>query len=149
MADIYAILIFQSIQEIMSINLNPIQLIIERGEDGLYWGRTNIDDNLLTENAATVEELEVKIRQLIYDFHGIEPENVVFEVEYDLETFFEEFDFLNISKIAKQAGINSSLMRQYASGTKHPGQKQVKKIEEAIRSLGQRLSEVTFTHYSV
>jgi len=118
------------------------KLIIEKGEDGQYWGRVSIDDDLLVESGATQEELEQKMRQLVNEFHGIKPDTLVWEVEYDLQAFFEKFDFLKISKIAELSGINSSLMRQYATGIKNPATKQVKKIEEAVRQLGQQLSEV-------
>lgn len=126
-----------------------IQLIVEKGDDGQYWGRCSIGDDLLTESAASIEELETQMRQIIYDFHGIEPVNIVFEVEYDLGAFFEQFDFLKISRVAEQADINSSLMRQYATGAKYPGQKQVKKIEQAIHDLGQRLLDVSLAYESV
>ncbi|MCU0340597.1 MAG: hypothetical protein MUE30_11990 [Spirosomaceae bacterium] len=126
-----------------------IRLIVEKGEDGQYWGRCNIDDDLLVESAANQEELEAKMQQLAYEFYGVNPETIVWEVEYDLQTFFESFDYLKISKIAELADINSSLVRQYASGIKYPSAKQVKKLEGAIRQLGQRLTEVTLAHESV
>lgn len=123
--------------------MNIRKLTIEKSDDGLLWGRTYEEDNLITDSAASEEELVAQMKQLLYDFHGIEPENVVFEVEYDLEAFFEHFDFLKITKIAEVAGINGSLMRQYATGRKYPGKKQTEKIENAVRILGQKMSKVS------
>ena len=40
-------------------------------------------------------------------------EQVRFSFKYDLVSFFDYFSFLNVSEIAKKAGINPSLMRQY------------------------------------
>jgi hypothetical protein len=40
--------------------------------------------------------------------------------QYDLQTFFEEHDYLKVSSIAKHAGLNPGLVRQYSSGVKHP-----------------------------
>ncbi len=123
--------------------MNNRTLTIEKSDDGHLWGRTYEEDNLISDSATNEEELVAQMKQLLYDFHGIEPETVVFEVEYDLEAFFEHFDFLKITKIAEVAGINGSLMRQYATGSKYPGKKQTEKIENAVRMLGQKMSKVS------
>ena len=39
---------------------------------------------------------------------------------YDLPSFFNDFDFINVSKFAQYAGINESKMRQYKSGSSYP-----------------------------
>ncbi len=50
---------------------------------------------------------------------------------------------LNISSIAKRAGMNPGLLRQYASGVKHPSREQAKKIEDSIHKIANELREVT------
>jgi hypothetical protein len=55
--------------------------------------------------------------------------------QYDLQTFFEEHDYLKVSSIAKHAGLNPGLVRQYSSGVKHPSAEQAKKIELTIHKL--------------
>ena len=87
--------------------------------------------------------MEAQIKQLIKELHGIEPDTIEFEVEYDLEAFFQKFDFLKITGIARESEINESLMRQYATGKKYPAKKQVERIEAAIRKLGESLSKIT------
>jgi len=69
-------------------------------------------------------------------------EEVQFEYAYDLTVFFEQFNFLNQSKIAELAGINPGLIRQYSSGHKLPSKEQVTKIENAIRELANKLKSV-------
>jgi transcriptional regulator with XRE-family HTH domain len=59
-----------------------------------------------------------------------------------LSVFFESFDMLKISSVAGKAGINASLMRQYASGIKNPSRQQVAKIEKTLHRLGAALSQV-------
>jgi hypothetical protein len=49
---------------------------------------------------------------------------------------------LKISSVAGKAGINASLMRQYASGIKNPSRQQVAKIEKTLHRLGAALSQV-------
>ena len=117
-----------------------INLIIEKSEDGKLWGRVDFRNNLMTDFAATVEMLEKKMRKLIKDFHDVD---AVFDHSYDVSAFFENFDFLNQTKIADLSGINPSLLRQYASGVKHPSVQQAKKIEMVIHKLAKELKSVS------
>lgn len=80
------------------------------------------------------------ILKALVNFEGIT--DIEFEYAYDLTIFFEEFDFLNQSKIAELAGINPGLIRQYSSGHKQPSMEQVAKIEKAIRGMAEKLSSV-------
>jgi hypothetical protein len=64
---------------------------------------------------------------------------VEFDYHYDVSAFFENFDFLKQTKIAELSGINTGLLRQYASGVKHPSPTQAKKIEIAIHKLAKEL----------
>ena len=121
--------------------MQKISLIIERGEDSKLWGRVNFDDNLLTDYANNIPALERKMKKLLKDFHEVS--NVEFEHLYDVSVFFENFNFLKQTKIAELAGINSSLLRQYASGIKHPSPEQAKKIEVAIHQLAKDMEAVS------
>ena len=116
-----------------------IQLILEKDGDKL-WGRISYDDNLIVDSATNLQAIEKKLRKALKDFHKIE--EVKFEYAYDLTVFFEEFNFLNQSKIAELSGINASLLRQYASGVKNPSEVQAKKIQATIRNLAMRLKNV-------
>jgi hypothetical protein len=116
-----------------------VQLILEK-EGGKLWGRVSHDENLIVDSATTLQALEKKFRKLLKDFHQVE--DVKFEYAYGLTVFFEEFNFLNQSKIAELSGINASLLRQYASGVKNPSELQAKKIQTAIRGLASRLKNV-------
>jgi len=117
-----------------------ITLIVETGKASL-WGRIHYDDNLIVDEAATVEELQSKMRTLLLDFHDLDPKSYDFRIEYDLTVFFEKFDFLKITKVAELSGINGSLLRQYATGKKYPSAKQAAKIESAIKELANHLAE--------
>ena len=78
------------------------------------------------------EDKEKKLGYVPEEFNDIE---VVFR--YDISTLFEQFDFLNVSKFAKFAGINASKMRQYVSGAVTPGVKNSKKISDALKKVGE------------
>ncbi len=119
-----------------------IELIIEKGEEGL-WGTVTYNDNLITDQAPTLPELEDQIKTHLQEFENANPETIAFEHTYDVFALFQEFDFLNISKVAKYAEINAGLLRQYASGVKHPSLNQAKKIEETLHRLAAQMQKIS------
>lgn len=87
---------------------------------------------------------------------GIRWENLDEDLSYD--GFFhekpEEDQFIstfknlygiNISAIARRAGISQSLMAAYISGIKKPSLKRKKEIEAILHELGKELNEVQLT----
>mgnify|MGYP001670862940 CR=1 FL=1 len=64
----------------------------------------------------------------------------------DLWAFFDKFP-MNATLVAKQIGINASLMRQYIAGQKQPSKKRVEQIQEGIRSIGKQLSDISLVRY--
>ena len=75
---------------------------------------------------------------------GEEVPELEFTYKYDLQSFFDYFSFLNVSKVAEIAGINPSLMRQYVSGVANAGQKQYDKVSVAVKKIARELAESTF-----
>jgi len=67
-----------------------------------------------------------------------------FEYDYrlDIRDFFSLFTPVKQTAVAMKAGINPSLLRQYARGIKHPSLEQAKKIETAIHQLGRELLRI-------
>lgn len=115
------------------------QLIVERG-DGELWGRITIKGNLIVDSAKNLESLKKKIKSLALDFENVDI--IEFEVTYDLISFFEQYAYLNVSEIAKKAGISPAMMLHYTSGTKFPSAERVKQIESAIKEIGRELTKV-------
>ena len=103
----------------------------------------------------TWDELERNMAEAV-DFHleslaecgdEIPPQfQTEFEFDYrlDIQDFFLLFKPVKQSAVAERAGINPSLLRQYARGIKHPSISQAKKIEKAIHQLGHDLLKVKF-----
>lgn len=58
-----------------------------------------------------------------------------FSFKYDLQSFFNIFSFLKVSKIAELSGINASQMRQYASGCSTASEMQYIKVRKAIAKI--------------
>lgn len=114
-----------------------MKLTIEpKGKD--FWGRILKDDNLIVDCADSQEKLIEQMTKLV-------DANVKFTIDYDLQSFFEDFSYLKMSKLSAISGINDSLMRQYATGQKFPSTKQVAKIQAAIEQIIRELSEVKLT----
>ena len=67
------------------------------------------------------------------------PKKIEVVFKYDIPSFFNYFDFLNVSKFAEFAGINESKMRAYKCGAAFPGEKTTRKIMKAINRIGQDL----------
>lgn len=130
-----------------------VNVILERDEDGSIFARMKGSGFLLTTVGKDLEEIDFNLKDLLQDYlehegkenkdwNNLTIKDIAFEYEYDLSVFFESFDMLKISSVAGKAGINASLMRQYASGIKNPSRQQVAKIEKTLHGLGAALSQV-------
>ena len=62
----------------------------------------------------------------------------------DLQSFFDTYKVINASALAKRVGMPQSLLSQYVSGIKKPGEKQVRRILDGIRQVGRELAEMDF-----
>lgn len=51
-----------------------------------------------------------------------------------LEQLFKD-DRISLSAIARDIGMNQSLMRQYACGNKKPSESQIKRIQQGVDKL--------------
>lgn len=56
----------------------------------------------------------------------------------------ETFEVVKVSAVAKEAGMNPTLLRQYLSGVKKPSREQALKVQNALHSVGQKLLSVQF-----
>ncbi len=133
----------------MSISKQPLQLIVEKQRNH-FWGRIEGHGFMPAGQGKTMQKLIQNIKDSIDDYINHEGEKdkfwskidlskVQFEIHYDVQAFFEQFDELKINSIARNSGINESLMRQYATGRKHPSAEQAKKIDTAIHELVKKL----------
>lgn len=61
------------------------------------------------------------------------------DVHNEIGEIFSRFPQLNVSEIARQAGINKSLLSKYIYGIKAPGDTKKKQIIDALHALGEKL----------
>lgn len=132
-----------------TIHIMQIVAIIEKGSDGFYSIRSEqkvgryffggYGDNVREAKEDFLMSVEESMKGAVSE--GVEiPEKVDVTFKYDIPSFFNYFDYLNVSKFAEYAGINESRMRAYKSGIAYPGEKTTRKIMKAIESIGKEIS---------
>ena len=132
--------------------MSTVVVTIAQAADGTYWCHTEQDvyGGGLNGAGKTVKEakddLMLCLEEARQDYveRGGEPYPVEFRYQYDLQSFFEYFSFLNVTDIAKRAGINPSLMRQYSRGIKNAGEKTYSRLSKCISNITQELSAASF-----
>ena len=130
---------------------NIVYVIIEKSEDG-FWVTVEDLPGCYSFGKNTSEAL-FNTREAIRDhISGMQEnseqipalflEEYEFGIKYDLQSLFDKFKIINKSALADFAGINASLLRQYAKGLAFASEKQRQKIETALHQLGEELTRV-------
>ena len=125
--------------------------IIEKGTDGRYSIRSeqHFGKNYFGGFGDSVSEAKTDFLESIEDAvadalcEGLKVNAYEVSFQYDLPSFFNDFDFINASRFAQFVGINESKMRQYKSGAAYPGERTTKKILGAHHRIGAELSSVS------
>ena len=60
------------------------------------------------------------------------------------QSFFEYFSVFNVTEVARRAGINPTLMRQYTSGVKKAGEKTYAKLSACINDIRKDIITASF-----
>ena len=61
-----------------------------------------------------------------------------------LPQVFEYFSFFNVTELARRAGINPTLMRQYTCGVKKAGEKTYSKLSACINDIRKDIIAASF-----
>lgn len=125
--------------------------IIERNEENYYMVSSDCEicDCIFGGYGHSVKEAKEDFMNSIEEMREISveegkdfPDNIDVEFKYDVPSFFNFFDFINISKFAARAGINESKMRQYKIGSAFASEATTKKIMETINQIALELQAV-------
>jgi len=73
-----------------------------------------------------------------------EAQNIEVEFRYDIPSFFNFFEWINISAFAKQAGINESKMRAYKAGVATASEKTLAKMQAAVKRMSASMAAALF-----
>ncbi len=137
---------------ILSKNMARVTVTVYKSSDGTFWCHTEQDvyGSGLTAVGTTVAEAKADLMSCFddakadYESKGYTAYPVEFGYKYDLQSFFEYFSFLNVTEIAKRAGINPSLMRQYVSGIKNAGEKTYERLSTCMTQISSELQVASF-----
>ena len=132
--------------------MKRVTIIVEQASDGSYWCRTAEDIAGIGLNSCgdTVEQAKQDLIDCYQEAkEDLEEQGktipaVEFVYKYDLQSFFNYFSFLNVTEIAKRAGINPSLMRQYSSGIKNAGEKTYERLAACMDGIKAELQAASF-----
>jgi len=132
--------------------MKKIEMIVEKN-DGIFWGRIEGKNWMPTPYGKTIAKVIENLKELVDDYVNHEGKNdrewnkinwnkVEIDIKYDLVSFFETFNYLNLSAVSEKIGINRTLLNHYKTGSKYPSVAQAKKIEVAIHTLATELGKV-------
>ena len=132
--------------------MKKVLVTVAQAEDGSFWchAETDVYGGGLNSVGATVSEAKDDLMACLtearadYAASGSTPYEVEFRYQYDLQSFFNYFSFLNITEIAKRSGINPSLMRQYARGIKNAGEKTFERLAACMADITKDLQVSSF-----
>lgn len=132
--------------------MERILVTISQASDGSFWCNTENDvyGGGLNSVGASVKDAKADLKACLEDAKadyvesGNTPYEVEFNYQYDLQSFFNYFSFLNVTEIAKRAGINPSLMRQYTRGIKNAGEKTYERLANCMDSITKDLQVASF-----
>ena len=127
-----------------------ITVTIERNEDAFFAYTAQIDG--CTAGGFTFDEVKTNIEEMIglcidKDMSLAKEYSRGYRLnfEVDLGSVFKLLPEVNISSLAKLAGMNPGLLRQYASGAKRASEEQAGKINMAISTLANKLNSLRLT----
>lgn len=60
-------------------------------------------------------------------------------LKFDVGSLFNFYSYLNIEGVAAKSGINSSVMRQYASGARTPKAERLQVIERGMKDISKEM----------
>lgn len=88
-----------------------------------------------------IEDMYVAQKEIkeLLEQEGKQMPELEFVFRFDIGSFFDYYSYLNMSGVAKKAGINASLMRQYAMGKHEPSKKRKQQILECLHQIAKEL----------
>lgn len=132
--------------------MKTVRVFIERGKDGSY-GAYMPDENGLSYGvigdgdtaAAAIADFKAVYEDMksSYQKEGLPFEEVEFAFSYDLPSFLVYYaDLISYRGLSRLTGIAPAQLSQYISGYRSPSPKTTRKIQDALNSFGNELSQL-------
>lgn len=130
-----------------------VDVIIERGKDGIYSAYMDNDDLGfgLNGQGETAEDairnfiqVDEEMKEYFLDQGKIYPE-LEFNYVYDMPSFLDYYaGILSKSGLEKITGVNQKQLWHYAKSVRTPKKETVLKIQDKLNSFGKELSQLKF-----
>ena len=137
--------------------MEKVDVMVRPNQDGWWAAVTSLPgcfssgENLDDLKINIAEAIDLHIEGLLEDGKNVSEELIhgqyKLELHINLQDLFEYFP-LSITGVAKRAGMNRTLLNQYAKGEKTMSENQALRITEAIQKIGNELAELQFYHTS-
>lgn len=132
--------------------MEPVKVYIVREDDGTYSSYMDENANLpygLVGEGATVSEAIAEWNKAYADMQTLFKEEgkdfveARFSFVYDLPSFLLYYaGKLTYSGLSRLTGVSAAQLSQYANGYRNPSPKTTNKIQTALHSFGQELSQL-------
>lgn len=125
--------------------MSKIIFIVEKTNDG-FSAFAESEDLPVATSGDTMTELKINIVDAYNSYAEIKGLKEVtideITIQLDLPQLFEFYKEINASALGSRIGMDKTLISQYVNGHKKPGTKQVSKILEGIKQLGNELASL-------
>ncbi len=132
--------------------MGTVKVYIVRESDGTYSSylddKANLPYGLVGEGNTVAEAMDEWYRayndmRKLFEEEGKEFVEAEFAFAYDLSSFLLYYaGKLTYAGLAKLTGVSAAQLSQYANGYRHPSPKTTAKIQTALHSFGQELSQL-------
>ena len=137
-------------EKIINVWFTTDRIYIRTDEDNVYSRPLEAFPLLKEASQAQREEYSIELNGESLRWKGIDEdihissffENDEPEYNNEISRIFKRFPQLNVSEVARNMGINKSLLAKYIYGMKQPGEQRVMEVKEALRKLGRELTAV-------
>ncbi len=125
--------------------MSKIIFIVEKTTDG-FSAFAESEKVPVATSSDTMAELKINIVDAYNSYAEIKDLKEVtiddIQIQLDLHQLFDFYKEINASALGSRIGMDKTLISQYVNGHKKPGSKQVAKILEGIKQLGNELASL-------
>ncbi len=125
--------------------MKKIVFVVEKTSDG--FSAYALDDGIAVGTSANnISELKTNIVDAYNSYAEMEGKKQVsiddIQIQLDVPQFFDYYNIINASALGARIGMDKTLISQYVNGHKTPGPRQIQKILNGIKQLGEELSSL-------
>ena len=121
-----------------------IEILVTKEDTG-YSATATVGKMFISTEAENFDELKNNIVDAVnLAFDDKEFSYILDEIKfsYDLQSFFEFYNVINVKALSARIGMNQSLLAQYIKGIKKPSAAQTNRIIAGVQQIGRELTDI-------